>query len=352
MTARQPGLCFVGPMVGRHPGYITTQGLILSDRFSSAKYSVLATSDVRNRYLRLFDIVRTLIWRGRRFEIQCLEVYSGASFVVADVASWLGALLGQRIVMVLHGGGLPDFMQRYPAWARRVLKRAHQIVTPSQFLARAAEAHGFQARVIPNVIDFDDYPSRIRREIKPRLFWMRSFEHAWNPRMAIQVLAALKQHVPDATLVMAGKDKGLEAEVRSLSEQLGVAASVRFAGFLDHAGKSREGLASDVFINTNHVDNMPVAILEAWAMGLPVVATAVGGVPDLIEDGRSGILVGDDDVDGMVQAVRRLLSDPDLAERLSKNGRRRAEESSWNRVRQEWEQVFAGVLKNPFAVAQ
>jgi len=333
-------------MVGRHPGYITTQGLILSDRFSSAKYSVLATSDVRNRYLRLFDIVRTLLWRGRKFEIQCLEVYSGASFLVADVASWLGVLLGQSIVMVLHGGGLPDFMGRNPSWARRVLKRAHQIVTPSKFLARAAEAHGFQVRVIPNVIDFDDYPFRIRREVKPRLFWMRSFDHAWNPVMAVRVLAALKQHVPGATLVMAGKDKGLEAETRTLSAQLGVMDSVRFAGFLDHAGKSREGLDADIFINTNHIDNMPVAIVEAWAMGLPVVATAVGGVPDLIEEGRTGILVGSDDVDAMVQAVRRLLSDPDLAERLSLNGRKQAEESSWKRVRQQWEQVFAGVLAN------
>ena len=333
-------------MVGRHPGYITTQGLILSDRFSSAKYSVLATSDVRNRYLRLVDIVRTLLWRGRKFEIQCLEVYSGASFLVADVASWLGVLLGQRIVMVLHGGGLPDFMRRNPSWARRVLKRAHQIVTPSKFLARAAEAHGFQVRVIPNVIDFDDYPFRIRREVKPRLFWMRSFDHAWNPAMAVRVLAVLKQHVPGATLVMAGKDKGLEAETRTLSAQLGVMDSVRFAGFLDHAGKSREGLEADIFINTNHIDNMPVAIVEAWAMGLPVVATAVGGVPDLIEEGRTGILVGADDVDAMVQAVRRLLSDPDLAERLSLNGRKRAEESSWDRVRQQWEQVFAGVLAN------
>ena len=346
MTSRQPGLCFVGPMVGRHPGYITTQGLILSDRFSSAKYSVLATSDVRNRYLRLVDIVRTLLWRGRKFEIQCLEVYSGASFVVADVASWLGVLLGQRIVMVLHGGGLPDFMRRYPSWARRVLKRAHQIVTPSKFLARAAEAHGFKVRVIPNVIDFDDYPFRIRRDVKPRLFWMRSFDHAWNPAMAVRVLAALKQHVPDATLVMAGKDKGLEAETRTLSAKLGVMDSVRFAGFLDHAGKSREGLDADIFINTNHIDNMPVAIVEAWAMGLPVVATAVGGVPDLIEEGRTGILVGADDVDAMVQAVRRLLSDPELAERLSLSGRKRAEESSWGRVRQQWEQVFAGVLGN------
>jgi glycosyltransferase involved in cell wall biosynthesis len=335
-------------MVGRHPGYITTQGLILSDRFSSAKYSVLATSDVRNRYLRLFDIVRTLIWRGRQFEIQCLEVYSGASFVVADVASWLGVLLGQRIVMVLHGGGLPEFMRRHPSWARRVLKRSHQIVTPSNFLARAAEAHGFKVRVIPNVIDFDDYPFRIRREVKARLFWMRSFDHAWNPQMAVRVLAALKQHVPGATLVMAGKDKGLEAETRLLAEQLGVRESVRFAGFLDHAGKSHEGLEADIFINTNHIDNMPVAIVEAWAMGLPVVATAVGGVPDLIEDGRTGILVGDDDINGMVQAVRRLLSDPELAERLSQNGRRRAEESSWTRVRQEWEQVFTGVLANRF----
>ena len=100
----------------------------------------------------------------------------------------------------------------------------------------------------------------------------------------------------------------------------------------DH-GKRREGNAADIFINTNRIDNMPVAVLEAGATGLPVVATAVGGVPDLLVDGRDAVLVSDDDDAAMADAILRLLRDPELAGRLSRNGRLLASRSAWESVR-------------------
>jgi len=103
----------------------------------------------------------------------------------------------------------------------------------------------------------------------------------------------------------------------------------------------REGHAADIFINTNRIDNMPVAVVEACAMGLPVVATAVGGVPDLLKDGETGLLVPDDDDKMMAEAIKRLLDDAELAGRLSANGRLLAERSSWEQVRPRWEELFA-----------
>jgi phenylacetate-CoA ligase len=162
--------------------------------------------------------------------------------------------------------------------------------------------------------------------------------------MAIRVLARLRATIPEASLVMAGRDKGLEIEARQLAEQLGLNGAVRFAGFLDLAEKVHEGHAADIFINTNRIDNMPVAVVEACAMGLPVVATAVGGVPDLLKDGETGLLVPDDDDKMMVEAIKRLLNDAELAGRLSANGRRLAEHSAWEQVRPQWEQLFADLM--------
>ncbi len=116
-----------------------------------------------------------------------------------------------------------------------------------------------------------------------------------------------------------------------------------FPGFLDMAGKVREGGAADIFINTSHIDNMPVAVVEACAMGIPVVSTSVGGVPDLLTDGQTGLLTPDGDVDSMAAAIRRLCSEPALAARLSEGGRRLAERSAWERVRLEWEDLFASL---------
>src|SRR5262245_56483075 len=143
---------------------------------------------------------------------------------------------------------------------------------------------------------------------------------------------------------MAGQDKGLEFEIRRLAEELGLNGAVHFPGFLDMAAKVKEGDAADIYINTNHVDNMPVTVVEACAMGLPVVATAVGGVPDLLTDGETGLLVPDNDDQAMTAAIQRLLNDPALAMRLSTNGRLLAERSSWEQVRPLWERIFAEVM--------
>ena len=88
---------------------------------------------------------------------------------------------------------------------------------------------------------------------------------------------------------------------------------------------------------------MPVSVLEAGAFGLPVVATAVGGIPHLLRDGQTGLLVPDGDATAMAEAVRRLLSEPGLAAALSANGRQLAESCGWPRVRAQWESLFAEV---------
>jgi L-malate glycosyltransferase len=337
----KPRLCVVGPLVGCNPGRVTSQGELLAAYFTAAGYRVTATSGAPSRYVRLIEIVDTLVRSRRLIDTVLLQVYGGRSFVVEDIASALARRFGHRIVMHLHGGAMPAFMSRFPRWTRRVLSRADAIVAPSPFLARGVAQHGWAASTIPNIIDVTDYSFRERAPASPRLFWMRSFHPIYNPVMALRVLQRVRAVLPEATLTMGGQDKGLEPSLRREAVRMGVADAVRFVGFLDHAGKRREGEAADIFINTNRIDNTPVAIIEACAMGLPVVSTDVGGIRDLLSDGVSGLLVPDDDVQAMAEAILRLVGDPRLAQRLSINGRKLAEVSSWEQVRVEWERLFA-----------
>jgi glycosyltransferase involved in cell wall biosynthesis len=341
---RKPRVCFLGPMVGRRHGFAICQALIVANLLAEDGYRVVTASSRINRYARLLDLIGTLVRHRHAIDIVCLEVYGGPSFVVEDLASRTANVLGKPLVMTLHGGALPAFMAQFPRWTQAVLRRATRLVAPSEFLRRAVAEHGFDARVIPNVIDLQHYPYRHRARVAPRLFWMRAFHPIYNPELAIRVLSRVKHHIPDASLVMAGQSKGAEADVEQLARDMGLADAVQFPGFLDHDGKRREGNAADIFINTNRIDNMPVAVLEAGAMGLPVVATAVGGVPDLLVDGRDGVLVPDDDDAAMADAILRLLQDPELAGRLSRNGRLLAERSAWQSVRVQWQCLFREML--------
>ena len=224
-------------MVGHRPG-LASQLQKVCDLFKSAGYPVVSASALDNRLMRLAHIVATLIRQRSSIDMLVIDVFSGASFVVADVASWLGKRFGKPIVMVLRGGALPQFISRHPRWTMRVLSRAGAIIAPSEFLARVAAKQGLRPRVIPNVIDLSVYPYRHRRKVSPRLFWMRSFHSLYNPSMAVRVVARLRSLMPDASLVMAGLDKGLQSSVRQLADEMGLNGTVRFPGVLDTAGKA------------------------------------------------------------------------------------------------------------------
>jgi glycosyltransferase involved in cell wall biosynthesis len=236
-------------------------------------------------------------------------------------------------------------MERYPRWTTRVLRRADAIVVPSPFLQRAVARYGFTAHVVPNAIDVSAYPYRHRRQLAPRLLWMRTFHPIYNPEMAVRVLARVKKRHPLATLVIAGQDKGIESDARQLARVLKVEEGVRFVGFLDLGAKIREASAADIFLNTNHIDNTPVSVIEACAMGLPVVATNVGGISDLLNHGKTALLVPDDDDCAMAEAVEQLLNEPDLAGSLSAAGRRLAERLSWDETRPQWDELIADMSR-------
>jgi glycosyltransferase involved in cell wall biosynthesis len=343
MASLDVRLCFLGPMVGRHPGYVTTQGLIVADLFAAHGYRVLLSSTSLNRYARLVDINQTLLRHRREIDVVVADVYGGASFVVEDLLSLNARMMGLPLIFVIHGGTVPEFARQHPAWVRRVLSRADVLVAPSAFIIEGLADQGFAVRHIANVVDLSAYEFIRREQVRPCLFWMRSFHEIYNPEMAVRVLARLRESHPDARLIMAGSDKGRQAAVEALAAELGVRASIEFPGFLKNEQKVAFGRKADIFINTSRIDNMPVALLEAGALGMPIVTTNVGGIPYLVSHETSALMVGDDDVEGMVAAIERLLASPELVGRLTGNGRRMAERSNWDVVRPQWEALFAEV---------
>lgn len=343
LDTSKPRICVVGQLIGMKAGHITTQGQIVAELLAGDGYEVTRVSSKLNRVLRLCDVILTVFRRRHAVDVLMIEVYSGLSFVLADAASWLGKVLKIPVIFVLHGGSLPEYADTHPKWVNRVLDRGKLLVAPSEYLAMEMTDRGFDVRVVPNVVSISKDQFRLRRKLAPKLLWMRSFHPLYNPRMAVEVLAEVKAKRPDATLVMAGVDKGMEGEVRNHATDMGLRDSVRFPGFLDAEAKAREFSESDIYLNTNTIDNMPVSVVEACAFGLPVVATNVGGLPHLITHEVNGMLVPNGDTDAAADAIEKLLSDSELAERLSRNGRQLAERSDWRTVRGMWERLFEEV---------
>lgn len=337
-------ICIIGNMLGKNAGYVTTQGQILADKLADEGYRITCISKRINRVLRLGEIVGVLLMKNKQFDVVVLEVYSGLYFYLAEIVSLICVMTRLPLVLVLHGGNLPAFAEMHPARTGKLLRRAAAIVSPSDYLARAFVDAGFEITVIPNVVEFDHDSFRERARIEPRLLWMRSFHPNYNPEMAVRVFARLRERFPEAKLTMAGNDKGLEPAVKALAKDLSVDRYIRFPGFLDQSAKLKEFSDADIFINTNRIDNMPVSVVEACSFGLPVVATRVGGIPDLLADRSEGLLVEDGNAKQMAEAVEELLLDKELVAKISRGGRKLAERSVWPAVRPMWEQLFNKVI--------
>ena len=343
----QPRISIVGQLIGRNKGFVTTQGQILADCLESEGFDVTSVSSKLSRFLRVIDVVRTIVRKRRTIDLMIIEVYSGMSFVLADIASFFGALFHLPVVFFLHGGNLPDFAQRYPRWTRRVLARADHLAAPSRFLADKMSRLAANITVIPNIVALEKYNYRHRKMIKPRLLWMRSFHDIYNPELAVEAFALVRERYPDATMVMAGPDKGELRKTIQLVSKLGLADCVFFPGFLDDDRKSHEFDRADIFLNTTRIDNMPVGVVEACAAGLPVVATDVGGLSVLLTDRQTGMLVSNGDPRAIADAIEELIANPGLAETLSRNGRAIAENSAWPNVFSQWNSLFEKILGSP-----
>ena len=157
--------------------------------------------------------------------------------------------------------------------------------------------------------------------------------------MALKVLKLLLKDYPEAQLSMIGpfKDNSIEA-CRDFAKKHTL--PVKFTGKMTKAEWIAYAKNFDVFINTTNVDNTPVSLIEAMALGLPIVTTNVGGLPFLLEDEKQALLVNPNDEDAMTNAILSLLHDKNLAQKLSQDGRQLAETFDWEVVKHQWEAVL------------
>ena len=118
--------------------------------------------------------------------------------------------------------------------------------------------------------------------------------------------------------------------------QLAVKLEVTFTGKLSKEEWISLSSAYDIFINTTHFDNTPVSVIEAMALGMPIISTNVGGIPFLLQHLKNALLVSDGDVPSMANEIINLIKNPKLALQLSENGRKTVENFDWEIVKKQW----------------
>lgn len=251
---------------------------------------------------------------------------SRGSFWRKAVICCLARCLSVPYLIHIHSGEFPVFYgqecgpvrQRVVRW---VLRGAACVIvlTPSWLRAFNAIEPAARLRAIPNPIKVgigQAMSSGGRGRNVLFLGRLREKKGVFDLIAALPEVAAM---VPDVRFVLAGD--GDQEAIRKITDALGRTEHVTMPGWVSGKDKAALLAEADVFVLPSYFEGLPIGVLEAMEKGVPVVATRVGGIPDVITDGQTGLLVEAGDVEGLARAISRCLTDPALATHVRKNAR-------------------------------
>ncbi|MDF9392753.1 MULTISPECIES: glycosyltransferase family 4 protein [Methylococcus] len=272
---------------------------------------------------------RLLGWLlARRLVIVHAHSASRGSFWRKSVLCALADLFGIPYVFHVHSGEFGVFYDSEcgPAakwWVRRTLRRAASVIALTEAWSKVLLVIEPRAsiRVIGNPVAVHDALPEERESGRPEVLFLGRLREKKGVFDLVRAIPVVLKRVPDTVFTLAG-DGEMEA-VRRLAVDLGVSDAIKLPGWIKDAEKDAELSAARVLALPSYFEGLPVCILEAMAGGVPVVATSVGGIPELLADGECGLLVPPGDVEALAEALVLVLQDAALRRRLRESAFRR-----------------------------
>ena len=234
------------------------------------------------------------------------------------VAAFVASLLRRPYFVQVVGSDIrllsPGPKKTLVSWA---LSNATGVICVSKDLEVRSKAIGARrTRVIPTPVDLSIAHQTCITHRQSRLVTVANLV----PLKAIDLLLRAMGDAPRAELIVIGK--GPEKErLETLARDLGLSALVRFTGFIPQKEVAEYLQSSSIFVLPSLSEGLPRSLLEAMACGMLIIATRVGGIPDVVTDGQNGFLIPPNDVGALSRAIRKALENPELVERVGNRNR-------------------------------
>lgn len=258
---------------------------------------------------------------------------------------------GLRHVVRGHGFDVSSCLDN-PIWRKRYLDMLYvdAIVVPSPFQLERLRSLGFQnvpIHAIPCGIDIpQDIPVKSQPKNLVEFFFVGRLVPKKAPLLLVEAFLMAAEKNPNIRLAMGG-DGPLASDLRDFLKGHPLRDRVHLLGRLDHSDVLKRMAASDVYIQhsvtdseTGDQEGAPVAIMEAMANGLPIVSTMHSGIPFLVEDGQSGLLSNESDVQAMAQNISKLAGNWELRVQMGRSALLRAKDFSWESEKAEMQKIL------------
>jgi glycosyltransferase involved in cell wall biosynthesis len=296
---------------------------------------------------RLAWYLRDLAAVSREVDVLHVMANSGLSWHLSAAPAILAGAMRDVPVIVNYRGGLAgEFLSRRAAVVRATMRLARAVVVPSPFLQGIFAEHDVHAEIIPNIVDLETFhPAAMKPDDGVHIVVARNLERIYGIDVAIRAAARLGSEFSQLKLSIAGSGPE-RAALERLTKELGMGSIIRFTGALDVAAVAALYRSAHVVLNPSRADNAPNSLLEAAASGVPIVSTDVGGIAYLVEHQRSAWLVPSETPEAMADAIRLVLRDSALRDRLRTNGLSLARSCSWTAVRPQWLGLYQRVAEH------
>ena len=273
-------------------------------------------------------------WRkvAQNYDVLHIHCCSGWGFLPAVVGVMVGKRLKKRVVLTYHGGGGEHFFDRHPRLVHYYLTRTNANIVLSGFLAKVFDKHRLPYTIIPNIIELDNSHYRERPALKPLFICTRAHEPLYNIPCILRAFQNTLTELPEATLTLVG-DGSQHERLIQMADEMGL-RNVTFTGRVDNSEIYHYLDEADIMLSAPKVDNMPVSILEGMNAGLLVISSNVGGVPYMIEDGKTGLLFESDNVTQLTEQMLWALEHPETAHAITKQGHLASSNYLWRNIRE------------------
>ncbi len=316
------------------------------------KYHIIEKSSFRP--FRILDIVK-LRKEILKIKPDILHV-QGTSIIYIPVATLIGN--NYPVLLTVHGlvksavrfeRGVHRFISkviRIPLEKYAISKIQNIVVCSPAMESLVSNMTNSKIYVIPNGINLEDIDDVKPLELNPPNILFVGL--LWNVKgvdILLNAVPIIKKSIPDLSVYIVGSGP-CENELKKLVKELDIEENIKFLGFISGKEKYSYYTSADICVFPSRHEAFGITLLEAMACGKPVVASNVGGIPYVVEDGKTGLLFEGGNVEDLAEKVIALLNDEKLRDKMGKAGRERVKDFTWDKIAEQTVSVYKEIVEN------
>ncbi|MDE6485053.1 MAG: glycosyltransferase family 4 protein [Duncaniella sp.] len=278
-------------------------------------------------------------------EIVHIHTASGASFRRKMYFARLARRMGRKVVMHVHSGRFADYFNTDPDGITRSLNYCDEVICLSDQWYQFFSSHGIDnLDLVPNPVD---YPAKVEREADPEKIHLLFLGVLDKPKGVIDLVKAmieLKPEVRDRVVLHIAGAGAEEETLRSMIHDNGLEGNVVLEGWVSGDEKQRLLEMCHCFVLPSYFEGLPVSILECMAWKMPVIASCVGGIPSVVENGVNGYLIEPGDIDALAGAITEIVVNPAVRSAMGTCSRSKAEAYSTDSVVSRLDKIYDRLL--------